>query len=237
MDKIYYQLKLYKGIPFGTFVNFPAFNLFSTNKLGNAKDKKVISDLEELFQRKVVYLKQIHGTTIETTTITVIDDQKTHEGDGLIVKDNHLGAVFTADCLPIVLADRLGRHVAIVHAGWQGSLQGIALKAVEILKKNGAKEIVAAIGPSANSCCYEVGEDLYKKFARYYPDLTNKVFRINNNHLFLDLNGFNGLILNTVGVRVYQSGICTICGRDHYSYRKNKTDCRQITLAGRKDFS
>lgn len=230
MDKIYYQLKLIHGQPFGTFANFPAFNLFSTRHFGNAKDEASIRWIEEKTGRDLAYASQVHGSTILKA------DKKGNlgEGDGLILENNLLGGVFTADCQPIIFSDLKGQHVAVVHAGWQGALKGIALKAAKTLLDSGAKELVAAIGPSARPCCYEVQEDLYEKFAGSWPKESRQVFYRNDGRLVLDLDQFHQLILEGVVSKLYHANQCTICSKDYHSYRREKTTARQIGIVGRR---
>ena len=64
--------------------------------------------------------------------------------------------VLTADCMPIALATP--SKVAMVHAGWRGLADGVIENAIEALGTD--EPIVAAIGPSAGCCCYEVGDDV-----------------------------------------------------------------------------
>ncbi len=225
-------MKLIDGMPLATFKNFPGFIFFSNNYFGQTKDRDFISKLEKVFNRKIAYLNQIHATEIKMAST----GGNLGEGDGLILTNNILGAVFTADCLPIALSDSTGIHTAILHAGWKGSLAGIVLKAVSLLKKNGAKELIAVLGPAAQACCYEVKEDILAKFMTSWPQIAPLVFRKNNKRLYLDLPLFDQLLLEDVGVKVYSSGVCTICSGDYHSYRQNKTDLRQITLVGSRRF-
>lgn len=228
MDKIFYQLKLINGIPFGTFNNFPALNLFSTIYSGHTRDKEYIARIETEYNRKVAYLNQIHSDIVVWTSKC----GNLGEGDGLILSNDILGAVFTADCLPIIIADITGEHVAVVHAGWAGSLKGIALKAAELLKRSSTKELVAAIGPAAGACCYEVGWDLYAKFISAWPKEAPQSFRKNNGRLYLDLNRFHQLILDGVISKIYLSNQCTICSKEYHSFRRDRTVMRQMSLVG-----
>ncbi|MBI4467115.1 MAG: peptidoglycan editing factor PgeF [Acidobacteria bacterium] len=81
-------------------------------------------------------------------------------------------AVQVADCLPILLADPVRRVVGAVHAGWRGTLAGIAAKTVGRMRQEfGSKpeEIVAAFGPGIHRCCYEVGPEVVQAFEARFP--------------------------------------------------------------------
>ena len=103
---------------------------------------------------RVVQGRQVHGTHVEVV------DRVPHaivDADAVVTALQDVAAlVLTADCMPIALATP--SKVAMVHAGWRGLADGVIENAVEAL---GAGEpVVAAIGPSAGGCCYEVGDDV-----------------------------------------------------------------------------
>jgi hypothetical protein len=89
-------------------------------------------------------------------------------GDALISSDSGLLlSVQTADCIPILLADPRQRAVAAIHAGWRGTLQRIAMKAVGRMRMEFGtrpQDILAAIGPGIRPCCYEVGPEVAREF-------------------------------------------------------------------------
>ncbi len=82
------------------------------------------------------------------------------DGDAQVTRDVDVAPiVLTADCLPIALATP--DAVAMVHAGWKGLAAGVVENAVAAL---GDGAFVAAIGPSARGCCYEVGDEVREAF-------------------------------------------------------------------------
>jgi YfiH family protein len=77
--------------------------------------------------------------------------------------------LLTADCIPIALARSDGEApaVGILHAGWRGLLAGLVATGVRAI---GARDLVAAIGPSIGPCCYEVGEEVATPFREAFGD-------------------------------------------------------------------
>jgi YfiH family protein len=86
-------------------------------------------------------------------------------------------AVSTADCVPILLVDPQGRRVAAVHSGWRGTEAHIAARAVEALAARGtrAEQLLAAVGPCIQACCYEVSSELGDRFtARFGAQVVSR---------------------------------------------------------------
>jgi YfiH family protein len=78
-------------------------------------------------------------------------------------------AIQTADCLPILIADRRTHAVAAAHAGWRGLAARVPLVAVNRLVADlgsRAGDLIVAVGPAIGACCYEVGEDVRTAFGR-----------------------------------------------------------------------
>jgi YfiH family protein len=125
-------------------------------KLGVAKGRKAWP---------LVSLRQIHSDLIHR--VDAAPDQPL-VGDGLVTDTPGLiVAVQTADCLPIILVDRKRRAVGVFHAGWRGTLRRIVEKGVgEMGLQFGSnpRDLLAAIGPGVQRCCYEVGNEVRTKF-------------------------------------------------------------------------
>jgi YfiH family protein len=113
----------------------------------------------------LVTLRQIHSDLIHC-----VERIPGHPltGDGMVTDTPGLVlAVQTADCLPTILADRKRRAVGVFHAGWRGTVKRIVEKGVGEMRKHFGSEprnLVAAIGPGARGCCYEVGEEVRTRF-------------------------------------------------------------------------
>jgi YfiH family protein len=132
--------------------------------------------------------------------------------------------VSVADCVPILLADPESGAVAAVHAGWRGTIAGVAAEAVRALAAEVSAppgRLLAAIGPAIGPCCYEVSPDLAARFA---AELGPEVVRAGPTPS-LDLWGANGVVLRAAGVlpeRIEILRRCTSCERDwFFSHRRD----------------
>jgi len=125
----------------------------------------------------LVALRQIHSDLIYRVDGT---PPQLLTGDGLVTDAPGLAlAVQTADCLPIILVDRKGRSAGVFHAGWRGTLKRIVEKGVGEMRKHfgsDPRNLMAAIGPGVQGCCYEVGEEVRARFEAQFA-YANRLFR------------------------------------------------------------
>ncbi len=73
----------------------------------------------------------------------------------------------TADCIPVLVADRKRRAVAAFHAGWRGTVKRIVESGIGRMRLefgSRPEDLVAAIGPGIGPCCYAVGEEVLSGF-------------------------------------------------------------------------
>jgi polyphenol oxidase len=120
----------------------------------------------------VISLRQIHSdliwSVIRESQTKPLANLPVISGDGLITNSaGILLAVRTADCYPILLVDVRQRAVAVLHAGWKGTLRRIAEKGVGEMRRcfnSSPRDLRAAIGPGIHSCCYRVGEEVRELF-------------------------------------------------------------------------
>jgi polyphenol oxidase len=82
-------------------------------------------------------------------------------GPGLLL------AIQTADCIPVLVADRKQRVVAAFHAGWRGTVSRIVESGVGKMRLafgSQPKDLIAAIGPGVGACCYAIGDEVLSAF-------------------------------------------------------------------------
>lgn len=176
--------------------------------------------------------KQVHGAaSIEVSR----SHQSCGEVDALWTRHKDLPiAVVTADCVPVLLARKDGEAAAAIHAGWRGTRARIVEKLIEELKGLGQSpsDWVAAIGPCAGRCCYEVSEELYLDFRNEFGSGATPSFRR------LDLVQVNQQQLHAAGITSVDTSasLCTICSRGENqalrfnSYRRDGSGGRQLSM-------
>jgi YfiH family protein len=143
--------------------------------------------------------------------------------------------VKTADCVPVLLADRNLKAVAAVHAGWRGTSLEIVSRAVAFLgEKFGIEkeDILAAVGPAIRQCCYEVDAVVHDAMAGPAKRFFQQTGR--QGKWKLDLPGVNRHQLMQAGVppqNISDAGLCTACSTDmFFSHRSEKKTGRQINF-------
>ena len=219
---------------------FP-YHGFTTRQLGDMRRQIMKTALLQRMKstdRPLVWFKQVHSDTVwiiqPTTSLTHVK-----EADAGIIttvrghnaKENYshpLLTVRTADCAPILLADVKTQTVAVVHAGWKGTLRGITKKVIGKMKKLGSEgaDIVASIGPSIGPCCYDVPQERAQAFKNSYT--YRKQLRKSNRKWYLDLRYVNFRHMRDMGItekHIDWHPPCTSCRNDEFfSYRKDTID-------------
>lgn len=189
--------------------------------------------------RTITILKQVHGDRI----VDVGDPAPKFkgEGDALATEcDGVLVAISTADCVPILIVDPGRRVCAAVHAGWRGTLAGIAEKAVSHLRLRygcDPSDLRAALGPAIGRCCFEVGPEVIEAFEKKMGRQIEPFVERRGKKGMLDLRGLNQAALAKAGLAaecVQQVGPCTACESETFhSYRKEQgTPGRQTSFVG-----
>lgn len=173
-------------------------------------------------------LEQVHKGKVAKVTSETDLSSKIAGCDGAITNIKGLALmVLTADCLPIFLYDPEKKAIGIAHAGWRGTLDGIAKNVVCAMNaefKSDPAGILVGFGPAIRQCCYEVSGE----FLVHFPA---SVVKMAHRHYF-DLAGENAERLLSAGVaskNIFDCGICTSCRNDEfYCYRKEKENADRM---------
>ena len=157
-------------------------------------------------------------------------DERQQEGDGILTSTPNLWiSIRTADCLPILIGDRHLKAVAAVHAGWKGTVQQIARKAVACLVEefgSRPENLFAAIGPGISDCCYEVGHEVAIQFDTAFlkPGEAGRSY--------LNLKQANVSQLLAAGLSPNHIDVaeeCSVSTPGFHSFRRDKTEGRMLS--------
>ena len=114
---------------------------------------------------RLVGVYQVHGATcVEAGEWT---DDARPQADALVTdRPGLLLGILTADCAPVLLADRAAGVVGAAHAGWKGAVGGVVEATLAAMERLGARraDIVAAIGPTIGQASYEVDAPFRTRF-------------------------------------------------------------------------
>jgi polyphenol oxidase len=116
---------------------------------------------------RLVTARQAHGA-VALTVQEPWDNHAAPEADALVTdRPGLILGVLTADCGPVLLADREAGVAGAVHAGWKGALGGVLEAALAAMARLGAapRRVAAALGPCIAQPSYEVGPEFVARFA------------------------------------------------------------------------
>lgn len=186
---------------------------------------------------RVAFLRQVHGAAVQRADGA--QGGCVGAGDVLLTTNPSLPlAVFTADCLAIVVFDPVGHRLALAHVGWRGTVRGASGAAVRALVEEGARpeQLVVAIFPSIGPCCYEVDRPVIEPLAAAFPGGWEAWTRLAGPGKWqLDLWAANESQLRDAGIPadgIVNPRLCTACRSDlFFSYRKEGSRGRLVTCA------
>jgi polyphenol oxidase len=215
--------------------------------LGSGDDQDAVAQNREIAVEavergaKLVTLHQVHSATALVATGPWRDAERPH-ADGLATATpGLLLGILTADCAPVLFADREAHVVGAAHAGWKGALGGVTDAVIAAMESLGAdrSRIAAAIGPCIARASYEVDDAFSRVFESGDP--ANERFFADGKpgHRQFDLEGYVAHRLAVAGIaRVEALGIDTYADEDcWFSYRRathrSEPDYgRQIAMIG-----
>lgn len=214
--------------------HYSNLSLYYGDTLNSLDNRKNFLGALGLSYLDLVCAKQVHSSRISCVKEedrgrgSLSYDTSVPETDAFITDKKNLPlAIFTADCLSVLIYDYKTPAIGLVHAGWRSTKENITLKAIRLMQEkfnSHPDALYVGLGPSIRSCCYEVGEDLKQLFTcgvtrkdgRYYLDLT-------------DINKKQVLDSGVKEDNIVDSGICTSCrNEEFFSYRKEGKSCGRL---------
>ena len=222
------------GFHYSTFApleNLPVLQLFlqkschSHHPSGRISADRLQSFLESvgLAKKPIISLKQIHsGKAIMVPANEISISQPIFgEADALFTncRDFYI-SVRVADCLPVYVYDFENKIVGLIHAGWRGTLLGIARNSIMKAKQHfglNPEKCRVILGPYIKPCCYQVSGEVALLFS-------GGSIRIDQGSHYLDLAKVNDSQLVSCGIpsdNIFVAGDCTCCNPEIYhSFRR-----------------
>lgn len=192
---------------------------FIKERDAKAELDEISAELKQKFSLETLWRShQIHSNMI------FVDGEG--EGDGIIITKPSIALIRTADCVPVVLFDRVADIAGVFHSGWRGTEQKIVSKGVKKMKELGCRNISAVIFPAIGFCCFEIGEELLERFKNAEIPTERR-----GGKLYADLKTAIKNELQNGGVTdISDQSECTFCGEGYFSYRRDKTEKRHATF-------
>ena len=173
--------------------------------------------------------------------------------DAIVTTRTNLAiCIKTADCAPVFIVDKVKKVIAVVHAGWKGTVLEISAKVIRLMQNQYGslpENILAVIGPSIGKCCYEVDQAAADAFRQHKNHELFLQQGKKKDKWLLDLAEANRRQILEAGVdenNIEVSSYCTTCNQDmFFSHRgsggitgrqinfmmiKGDSSCRALTI-------
>jgi len=184
-----------------------------------------------------VWLAQVHGTGVAVLDSDTLPAARAVApvADAAVTRERAVVcAVRTADCLPVLFADRAGTVVGAAHAGWRGLAAGVLEATVAALTALGGapRDLLAWLGPAIGPAAFEVGADVRDAFVAADPQSIRCFAPGGAGKWRADLYALARGRLADAGVHeVSGGGHCTVAdAARYYSYRRARDTARMATL-------
>ncbi|MFZ2995598.1 peptidoglycan editing factor PgeF [Sphingobium sp.] len=152
---------------------------------------------------ELITVRQVHSAEVLTVTHAVGKDERPAADAMVTDRPGLLLGILTADCVPVLFADRTAGVIGAAHAGWKGAIGGVTDQTITAMEALGARRgsIVCAIGPCIVRSSYEVTLDFADRFERDEPNNARFFTAGRWGHAQFDIAGYVASRLQDVGVR------------------------------------
>lgn len=166
-----------------------------------------------------IWVQQTHSN------IAVSADPANHSeiADGVLTSQPHqVCMILTADCLPVLVCDQAGQHIAAIHAGWRGLASGVIENTIHAMETDPAT-LMAWLGPAIGPQKFEVGADVYHAFTDHDPASKSCFTSHAPEKWMANLYQLAAMRLNKLGIdKIYGGEYCTHSQKDlFFSYRRD----------------
>ncbi len=182
---------------------------------------------------RLVTLYQVHSADA-VAVVAPFEEALRPRADALVTDRPGLAlGILTADCAPVLLADREAGVVGAAHAGWKGAIGGVTDSAIVAMEALGAQRerIAAAVGPCIARASYEVDSEFFRRFCIADPENERFFTEGRPEHFQFDLEAYVAHRLAAAGLRTIE-----MLGQDTYSQPDHFFSFRRATHRGEADY-
>jgi len=167
-----------------------------------------------------VWLNQIHGTTVVEANPG--NTEQTADAS-YAIESKRVCVISTADCLPVLICNKNGTHVAAIHAGWRGLAAGIIENTVTAINQP-ASDLLVWLGPAIGPQKFEVGKDVYEAFTQKHTESAPAFTPCNEDKWLANIYALARIRLRFLGIsNIYGGDYCTYTQEElFFSYRRDK---------------
>lgn len=202
------------------------------NPIDVARNRQHLATFMDVEPGHLGWLNQVHGTDVVELTHDNLDDCP--DADASFTREQGaVCAILTADCLPVILADRDGEVVGAAHAGWRSLCGGVLENLIRAMAVDPSK-LIAWFGPSIGPANFEVGPEVRAAFVAQQAESETAFSECGARpgHYLADIYELARLRLSRAGVSdISGGGLCSVDDPERfYSYRRDGQTGRMATL-------
>ncbi|ERP96478.1 hypothetical protein Q666_04725 [Marinobacter sp. ES-1] len=196
------------------------------------ENRQTLARFAGLDGNRIGWLNQVHGTEVVELTPATVGSRP--DADASFTRIPGMAcAILTADCLPVLLADRRGTVVGAAHAGWRSLCGGVLENLVAAMAVE-PSELVAWMGPAIGPKQFEVGPEVREAFIEQSPEAASafKSAGARPGHFMADIYHLARQRLRHAGVSSLSGGsLCTVRDQDwFFSYRRDGQTGRMASI-------
>lgn len=180
------------------------------------------------------FLDQVHGNDV--VNLDALASNSVPEADAAVTfVPGVVGAILTADCLPLLFTTTCGDRVAAAHGGWRGLTGGVIEATLAALDADPG-EVMVWIGPGIGPARYRVDETVIAAAVRRHPGADRFATAVATDEWCFDLGAYAEAILRLAGVvSITRCPTCTSTDTRFFSHRRDGDTGRMATLIWRDD--
>ena len=188
------------------------------------ENRNRIADALKIGRTSFYDLWQVHSNKVVIADLPRPLTYAHIQADAIVTsKDRVALLMLFADCVPILFFDPEHRVIATAHAGWKGTLSGVASETIKVMTEHFhcySENIIGVIGPSICQDHYQIGNDIVDKAKTIFRTEEN-VISYHDEKIFMDLPAANRMTMEKCGIQTIEMvDICTVCNKeDWFSHR------------------